>query len=193
MKSRQWIHKPLTPRPYLYMEPYLEKNQAGLFWQYPVITEKTFAIQNKGRPNFLGLPWATIIDKNINLQSVYNLLKSQGILGKKYYTCCQHVHFRKILPFLKLIGVETVYSPHKVLGEDKINGLEIKPCPLYPVNVEDPNRNRGMKGVDLLEKERPFLYSFAGGWQRDYLTDIRPRIFKLQDPRSKRYLYPKYR
>ena len=73
MKSRQWIHKPLTPRPYLYMEPYLEKNQAGLFWQYPVITEKTFAIQNKGRPNFLGLPWATIIDKNINLQSVYNL------------------------------------------------------------------------------------------------------------------------
>ena len=34
----------------------------GLFWQYPVITEKTFYLQNKENENYIGLPWATIHD-----------------------------------------------------------------------------------------------------------------------------------
>lgn len=38
-----------------------------LFWQYPVITEKEFFIQNKENINFIGIPWATIIDK-VNFQ-----------------------------------------------------------------------------------------------------------------------------
>ena len=131
------------------------------------------------------MPWATILDKKFSLDELYQLLHKNNLLGKDYYTCCQHISFRKLLPFFHLIGIKTVYSPHKVLGEDKINGITILPCPLYPVNIEDPERNGKMQGVDLIEKERPFLYSFAGGWQKDYLTDIRPRIFKLHDPNRK--------
>ena len=36
--------------------------QLCLFWQYPVITEKEFYIQNKGDVNYIPFPWATIID-----------------------------------------------------------------------------------------------------------------------------------
>jgi len=38
-----------------------------LFWQYPVITEKIFYEQNKHCSNYLGLPWATFIDKKVDL------------------------------------------------------------------------------------------------------------------------------
>ena len=44
----------------------------NLFWQYPVITEKTFYEQNKYNFNYLGLPWATIIDKKIYKYSDFN-------------------------------------------------------------------------------------------------------------------------
>ena len=38
-------------------------SQLKLFWQYPVITEKTFYQQNKDNEKYIGFPWATIIDK----------------------------------------------------------------------------------------------------------------------------------
>ena len=43
-------------------------NKHKLFWQYPAITEKTFYNQNKFNDNFLGFPWATMIDKKYNIQ-----------------------------------------------------------------------------------------------------------------------------
>ena len=46
-----------------------------LFWQYPVITEKTFYKQNKDNKTYLGLPWATIIDKKYNLNVIFGLVK----------------------------------------------------------------------------------------------------------------------
>ena len=45
------------------------KNE-NLFWQYPVITEKTFYDQNKDDPMYLGLPWATILDKRHDLKEI---------------------------------------------------------------------------------------------------------------------------
>jgi len=153
-----------------------------LFWQYPVITEKTFFEQNKGNPNYLGLPWATIIDKRINLNNIYRFILKNKLNKNKSncFTCCQHISFRKLINFWKLIGVKTVYSPHKVIGEDEINGVKIISCPLYAVNVEDKERNKLIKGTDILNSRRDILYSFAGGYQpNDYLTDIRARIFQL--------------
>ena len=50
-------------------------NKFKLFWQYPVITEKTFYLQNKDNCDFLGFPWATIFDKKYNLQVIFNILK----------------------------------------------------------------------------------------------------------------------
>jgi hypothetical protein len=41
---------------------------------------------------------------------------------------------------MKILGITTLYTPHKIKDEDVINGITLKPCPLYAVNVEDPTK-----------------------------------------------------
>ena len=164
-----------------------------LFWQYPVITEKAFFEQNKENQNYLGLPWATIIDKRVNINDIYYFILANKLNEGKNdcFTCCQHISFRNLINLWKLIGVKTVYSPHKVIGEDEINGVKIMPCPLYAVNVEDSQRNKLIRETDVLNYKRDILYSFAGGYQpNNYLSDIRAKIYQLKS-RSKSDVYIK--
>lgn len=158
-------------------QSFLQKS--GLFWQYPVITEKEFYKQNNKDPFYCGIPWATIIDKRINTNELLRFTL-QFTKQKEYYTCCQHISFRKLIPFFKIIGVKILYTPHKVIGEDEINGIRIMPCPLYAVNFEDTTRNKEFLNKDFVNLERNILYSFMGGFQIQYLTDIRKKIFNLE-------------
>ncbi len=152
----------------------------GLFWQYPVITELEFYRQNKGDVNYFPFPWATVIDKNVNQQQLLKILKAVIPANKNYYTCCQHIGYHKLVNLWSLLGIGTVYTPHKCLGRDKMGSINLVACPLYAVNLEDKTRNEVFNGVDLLNKERKYFYSFAGGYQANcYLTDIRLRIFDL--------------
>ena len=154
--------------------------QLGLFWQYPVITEKTFYEQNKDDLNYLPFPWATVIDKGINTQKLLEILKVIFPRNRNYYTCCQHVYFIRLKQLWKSLGITTIYTPHKCLNVDKLGSINLIACPLYAVNIEDKSRNTEFKKYNLLIKPRKFLYSFAGGYQSDcYLTNIRLRIFKL--------------
>lgn len=154
--------------------------RTGLFWQYPVITEKQFYNQNKEDKYYCGIPWATCIDKRINTNTLFKLLL-EYFKHKQYYTCCQHISFRKLIPMMKILGITTLYTPHKIKGEDSINGIIIKPCPLYAVNVEDPIRNKLFKNIDFESYKRPYLYSFVGGYQpTNYLTNIRDKIFNMK-------------
>lgn len=150
-----------------------------LFWQYPVITEKTFYNQNKNDENFIGFPWATIIDTQIDLNMLYNILKPIIKLNKNYYTCCQHIHFRNLITLFNKLRIKKIYVPHKCKNEDTIQEIQILPCPLYAVNIE----NKTFFKDELLSKKREILYSFAGGYDPNwYLTDIRPRIFQMKHP-----------
>ena len=144
------------------------------FWQYPVITEYTFYQQNKNNLNYLGFPWATMIDSKRN----FNLSKLKN--NRKKYTCCQHIFFRKLIGLFKNLNINVVYTPHKVIGEDYINEIEIKSCPLYAVNVEDEERNEIFRDVDFLQIKRKYLYSFAGGYNSCYMSDIRLNLFQLK-------------
>ena len=159
-------------------------NKYKLFWQYPVITEKTFYLQNKDNSDFLGFPWATIFDKKYNVQDIFNILKPYIDSSKTYYTCCQHIHFKYFLGLWCALNIKTVYISHKVKGEDNINGIYLKPCPLYALNLEDPVISKDFENIDLLNVERPILYNFIGGYQLNYLTQIRPNIFKMKHPEN---------
>ena len=162
-------------------------NDYKLFWQYPVITEKTFYNQNKNIENFIGFPWATIIDKRYPPGFFYKILRPL-IQTEDNITCCQHISFRQLIPLFKSLNITKIYSPHKKIGENKINGIKILPCPLYAVNIEDNKRNAIFKKFDnktLIEKERPYLYSFQGAYNpAHYLTDIRKRIFIMNHPEN---------
>jgi len=156
-------------------------NKTGLFWQYPAITEKTFYEQNKDNTNYLGIPWATIIDRrrSININNIFQLIKQHTVPNKEYYTCCQHIIFHILLPLWKALNIKTVYNPHKITDINIIDGIQLKPCPLYAVNIEESHI---FKNIDLLNYKRDIVYSFAGGYQSDYLTDIRIRIFNRKHP-----------
>ena len=164
--------------------------QCGLFWQYPVITEETFYNQNKNNENYIGLPWATIIDKkNYDANIIYKIIKEYIDTIKNtsntYYTCCQHIHFRYLIDFFKALNINIIYSPHKIINEDKINEIYIKPCPLYAANIEDNDRNKIFQNVDFLNIPRKYLYSFQGAYDKQwYLTNIREIIFNMKHPEN---------
>lgn len=154
--------------------------ETSLFWQYPVITEKEFYEQNKDNSQYCGIPWATIIDKRVNLSQFYKFIIPY-LKHKDYYTCCQHISFRKLIPLMKIMGITKLYTPHKIQNENNISGIELIPCPLYAVNFEDKSRNKEFMNIDFMNIERKYLYSFMGGVQQGYLTNIRNDIFKLPE------------
>jgi len=150
-----------------------------LFWQFPVITEETVSSQEKKNSNYIGFPWATVIDKHYNLKVIYNIIKPKLEENIDYITCCQHINFSYLLPLFSELGIKTLYTPHKVLGADFAGGIRLKAAPLYAVNIEDKERNKVFIGKDFMNVERKYLYSFMGGYQRGYLTDIRKKIFLM--------------
>ena len=161
-------------------ETNLIMEQLHLFWQYPVLTEKTFYDQEKDNSNYAGLPWATIIDKRYSLNTIYKLLKPH-FKKDNYYTCCQHIAFHVLIPLFKLLKIKTVYTPHKLRRVDSYKGVTFISCPLYAINIEDSTRNHEFCNVDYMEIERPYLYSFIGTYnQRIYISDIRKQIFDMK-------------
>lgn len=161
------------------------KKYNKFFWQYPAITEAAFYTQNYLDENYLGFPWATVHDQKINLNIIYQILRPYINANKKYYTCCQHIVFRKFIPLWKALNIELIYASHKTINEDSINNIIIKPCPLFAVNIENDLFNTSFKDIDLLNNKREILYNFVGGYQpADYLTQIRPNIFKMKHPEN---------
>jgi len=153
-----------------------------LFWQYPVITEKTFYDQNRYNKNYIGIPWATIIDKIKQKQKMLNIIKSACQPNIEYFTCCQHINFRLLIPFFKMMNVKTLYTPHKVKNQDNIDGIQIIACPLYAVNFE---KYISQKNLDYANVKREYLYSFMGAYNPTcYLTKIRQDIFHMNHPEN---------
>ena len=179
------MNQPRTKKPtYLVTERALR--ETGLFWQYPVVTEKTVFRQERENAEFFGFPWATFIDRllksgadKLDRQHFGSRMDSLSYDLRGTVTCCQHIEFRKILYMLKRWGIRTLYTPHKLIGEDSVSGVRIKPCPLYAVNIEDPARNKEFEGVDFGSAPRDLLFSFIGAWQPNYLTTVRKDIFSI--------------
>jgi hypothetical protein len=189
--------------PYLLIKPNLDRPQeshrrptylvtegvirdTGMFWQYPVITEKTVFHQERENAGFFGFPWATAIDQLVvagrNLPALsrfreYMQRLSRSLAGAS--TCCQHIGFRKMTGLMGRMGIRNLYTPHKSIGEDYIGGVRVIPCPLFAVNFEDPDRNKEFRGIDFKAVPRDLLFSFIGAWQPNYLTSVRKDIFKL--------------
>ena len=159
--------------------------QAATVLAYPVITEQAFYQQNRHDARFVDS--VGVFDLRADRTD-----RPRGARAQKhprprhtYYTCCQHICFRYFVDIWRTLGIRTAYVSHKKKGEDVLRGVVLKPCPLYAVNLEDPTKNAEFRHAeDLVSKERTLLYSFAGGYQSDYLTDIRKKIFSMPHQRD---------
>ena len=169
------------------------------FWQYPCRTEgDAFAVHqslvgpqvvNEELQLYVGLPWATWIDRKTWLTSI---LKSTADrlqklraelqhfgLDLKVHTVCQHIFWRENLHLIKAAGINCLWLSHKPKGEDQLEGVELKAWHLYAVNAREPDRRASLKIRPA--SSRPWLATFVGAHMDHYITDVRPQLLQFKD------------
>lgn len=168
------------------------------FWQYPCITEgDAFALhQSLVGPQlkdgelqvYLGLPWATWIDHNVwptstlkamadRLRKLRLELERHGI-GLKVHSVCQQILWREFLHLIKAAGVDCLWLSHKTVGEDQLEGVDLKPWHLYAVNARQPDRRAGLS--IKAPRSKRYLASFKGAHMDHYITDVRPKLLQFK-------------
>lgn len=177
-----------------------------LFWQFPCRTEAAAfelhtklpeaGISNSVAHCYIGLPWATWIDKlrarpsqpeadfqvrllATQLRGLKQLLDSEKI-QLRVHTVCQHIYWHKILQYCEQLGVTDLWLSHAPEGGplESPSGIHFHPWHLYAVNVEDQSRRQGLRiGVDPTNKR--YLASFVGAHMPHYITDARLQLRAL--------------
>jgi hypothetical protein len=175
-----------------------------LFWQYPCRTEgaawdlHASACGPKRVGDelhlYLGLPWATWIDKarkqawgksglqiietqwrrtRVRLRGLRGALSEVG-LGLRVHTVCQHINWADLLPRWEDLGVTDLWLSHcpPEGAMPAPTALTLHPWRLYAVNVEDAGRRLGLD-PGRGPSQRPLLASFIGAHAHHYLSDIR--------------------
>ena len=182
-----------------------------MFWQYPCRTEGAAWDLHASRPEalrlgdalhlYLGLPWATWIDKAnknawgatglsaadaqwrrtaVRLSGLRAALQSVG-LQLRVHTVCQHIRWTDLLERWQSLGVTDLWLSHCPAADvEAPPGMTLHPWRLFAVNVEDANRRAGLEtGRD--PERRSVLASFVGAHAAHYLSDIRPRLRAFAD------------
>ena len=187
----------------------LEKLHADhhLFWQYPCRTEEDAyrvhrelegpQLEGDAYQVYLGLPWATFIDRGVNQKlsdKAYpkTLLLAHGkraealaaVLsdwGKmlQVHSVCQHIFWREAIPWIRSTGVTDLWISHKEKGNDQEQGMRLHSWSLYAVNDRDPARRQGLTFVPI--EQRPVFASFSGAHMKHYLSDVRQRMASLAE------------
>lgn len=156
-------------------------------WQQPAKTELWAYEQLLEKPDndiytqYICFPWATLVDyldhNPAKARALVTALENKPPrFALNVKTFCQHIYALKLLPFFKKLGITEIYWSHKVKGQDEVEGIKLKPYPLYPVmhyKRKKPYTNKPLS-------ERKYLYSFIGSYDPElYLSEVRKWIFDL--------------
>lgn len=173
------------------------------FWQYPAATERQalgnhLALAGGGHIDtatgrlhtYVGLPWATYIDKKQyppevatwlkpRLAGMRALAQSAG-LQLAVHTVCQQIHWRRFVENFRTLGITDLHlshCEHQAQEEVAGAGLRLHSWPLIAVNVEDPSRREGLD-FDRPVQQRRYLATFIGAHMKHYRTDVRLRLLQ---------------
>ena len=161
-----------------------------LDWQHPCLTEKQAMFNHIFHHRFppegqvyFAFPWATIIDLESEFKLKLNehswrfkdALKERE--GSRIHTVCQHIRWREFLGFWREFGITDLHVSHCELNDHEAEGMKIHSWPIIATNYESPER---MKGISIKEnKHKKYLVSFMGNHDKDYRSDIRPKLLEL--------------
>lgn len=167
------------------------------YWQTPVITEKKISElisdtesiqiikQNKGENYkfvYYSFPWATYIDivyqhskKEISdhlSEAIISMIKKQKDVdvpsNEIRFTVCQHIYFKNIIPVLKYLKIQHLFTPHAQQNINEIDSIFIHPIPLYPIHVGNS------------DNKKDILFSFIGAYTSNvYMSTVRQKIFDI--------------
>ncbi len=171
------------------------------FWQYPCTTEKqaflnhtnitlgdNIDIKNRMVNTYIGLPWATYIDKRNYPDEVDSLLKPymagfKSLVQSNGYrlsvhTVCQQIHWKRFLYHFHDLGVTDLHLSHS----EKMSNLQsdnyrfrVHGWPLIAVNIENKCRSSGItigKHID----QKCYFASFIGAHMSHYRSDVRLKL-----------------
>lgn len=132
-----------------------------LFAKEPVPTEYTAYKLLVDEPleqdvNYLAVPWTIVIKRKL-LHRLQNIRLDGG------FTICQHFRFEEIIPLLRKIGIDVLFTPHIEQGK-VYDGITVLPFPHFAQNGVNP------------ANEKDILYSFVGTASSQR---VREKIFKL--------------
>jgi hypothetical protein len=182
------------------------KNQL-LFWQYPCRTEEDAHLvhselsgpQREGDTYqvYVGLPWATFIDRGVNQQLSGNPYPEALLLAHakraealaavlshwgrslQVHSVCQHIFWREAASWIRAAGITDLWLSHKEKGLDEAQGMRLHSWSLYAVNDRDPERRQGLAFVPI--EQRAVFASFSGAHMKHYLSDVRQRMAALAE------------
>jgi hypothetical protein len=171
-------------------------------WQYPAITEKLSYINHTNKLSsivdenlYFAFPWASFIDhvnqqedKDFNnieyLQEKTNhSFNPDDIKGYEPHTVCQHILWKKLLPFWSYLGIKNVYVSHLTTGISTYNEVKLHPWHLIASNTENYSLSKGL--VVKKPKNKKYLCSFLGSHNKWHKSDIRIKLQKIIEPSSK--------
>jgi hypothetical protein len=171
------------------------------FWQYPAATEKQARDNHLALPpgshldaatrtvhTYLGLPWATYIDKKAfpedlrqslpaRLSGLADLARALG-WRLAVHTVCQQIHWRRLIDTFIEFQVTDLHLSHATKDIDPAREgwpLRIHSWPLIAPNIEDPTRRAGLV-IGKPPAERKYLASFIGAHMPHYRSDVRVKI-----------------
>lgn len=170
----------------------------SIFWQYPVITERFCLERIAAISNipfiYVGIPFATLIDRDVlptpELIQLHKQIQTLKLANPtlRIITACQHIHYIKIMPIVKMLGFTDIYLAHKLKGQSQYESIILHGLPLYPVNALDTSRSIGIQYDTLKSINRQYLFSFIGAHMRHYLNPIRKRILEWPPSKDNTYI-----
>jgi len=173
------------------------------FWQYPCTTEKQAFDNHRALPGgahiddanrvvhtYLGLPWATYIDKRQFPREVLAHLRPR-LMGFHWlavangyalalHTVCQQIYWRCLTPQFRDLGITDLHLSHceRSIDQDrKACGFRIHSWPLIAPNIENPDRTMGLT-IGKPTPERRYLASFIGAHMEHYRSDVRVQLLE---------------
>ncbi len=167
-------------------------------WQGPNITEKHAAeriqqfVSLPANVVYVAAPWATLIDsihrKSPEANRIRDSFFSQIRRNPEYsvvVTVCQHAYMLDYIDLFKGIGITDIFWSHMEKDTPRqIDGINLFPFPLYPVNVSE-NRSSPRQASS---KDKRWLASFVGAsakpWYKNNFRDQMANALK-DDPRIK--------
>lgn len=178
------------------------------FWQYPCTTELQ-ALKNHLSPSkplkrtdarnrilhmYMGLPWATFVDRKLNpdyLESLfavrvrgYKKLAQMFAYTLKVHSVCQTIHWLRISPVLESCGVTDLHISHMETDSTnklpKESQLKLYSWPLIATNVEVPGRSKGLVFGKQPEQKK-WLATFTGAHMKHYRSNVRLQLKEAAD------------
>ena len=193
----------------------------SLFWQFPCRTEAAAwdvhsglpcpALQDDALHIYLGLPWATWIDKarksawggggavvmqqqlqwvGVQLSGLRHALAALDV-QLRVHTVCQHIYWLDMLPAWRKLGVTDLWLSHcpppdaTHVSMPPVQLPDLGGMRLHPWGLYAVNVEDPQRRAGLQPgkdaTDRPVLASFVGAHMPHYLSDVRLRLKALAD------------